>query len=278
MLEELVNCLVSILGKLVHGKTLKRPLRKLVMLKLSARKEKAEKFKAIKNEILSMVKVSNEQIRAADFPEAEEEAILAETYELDSAMEDKLCDLYDLRVQGLSGDKGVEVQKLFIELGDLWPKGVMDHRKLRDAISRAKNRRRVLADKDKAQKAIKSDSLASPMAIDHNRTCTPVSCLKRKVTHSSDSRYLTSSPPSRAPAKTPYPLPKAGTQNFPTERKLKSSQKQQVPEKKHVEYDFSLKPQHGGGTHRYEEQAAADKSKFSRADPSLTCKQPGFRG
>ena len=47
------------------------------------------------------MQVSSRQIGATNCPDSIEEAIPAETYKLDSAMEDKLCDLYDSRVQVL---------------------------------------------------------------------------------------------------------------------------------------------------------------------------------
>ncbi|KAJ8447173.1 hypothetical protein Cgig2_022902 [Carnegiea gigantea] len=256
--EELVSCLVNIIGKLVHGKTLKRLLRKFVMLKLSAKKERAEKFKVIKNEILAMV--SSRQIGVTNCPDSIEEAIPAETYKLDSAMEDKLCDLYDLCVQGLSGDKGVEAQKLFIQ----------------------------------GKKLLKSGSSVSPMVTDHNRTSDLVPSLKRKVTYSGSSCDLTSSPSGRTPpmkATVDHPVvfPKASCppptgvrqHKFPTERKLQSSAAdsptgQQAPEKKHVTIRFSLKPQ--DGTQRYEEQAAMDKLNCSRVDAHMTWKASSFPG
>lgn len=262
------------------------------MLKLSAKKEKAEKFKAIKNEILAMV--SSRQIGATNYPDSIEEAIPAETYKLDSAMEDKLCDLYDLCVQGLSGDKGVEAQKLFIQLAYLWPKGLMDHHKLRDAVSRAKSRRRVLIDKDQGKKLLKSGSSVSPMVTDHNRTSELVPSLKRKVTYSGSSCDLTSSPsgwtpPMKATVDHPVVSPKASCppptgvrqHKFPTERKLQSSAahspaRQQAPEKKHVTIRFSLKPQ--DGTQRYEEQAAMNKLNCSKVDAHMTWKASSFPG
>ncbi|KAI5355503.1 hypothetical protein L3X38_008398 [Prunus dulcis] len=54
---------------------------------------------------------------------------------MDAALEDKICDLYDLFVDGLDEDAGPQIRKLYAELAGLWPNGFMDNHGIKRAIS-----------------------------------------------------------------------------------------------------------------------------------------------
>ncbi|XP_021809628.1 uncharacterized protein LOC110753121 [Prunus avium] len=63
-------------------------------------------------------------------------------FSMDAALEDKICDLYDLFVDGLDEDAGPQIRKLYAELAGLWPNGFMDNHGIKRAICRSKERRR----------------------------------------------------------------------------------------------------------------------------------------
>ncbi|XP_021900385.1 uncharacterized protein LOC110816484 isoform X1 [Carica papaya] len=155
--DELINRLMSILGHLVQLRTLKRNLREMVLLGLSAKREKADRFEQIKKEVTEMIKPqAARQIDAQtnDFQVAlgsEGKEATKGKYTMDSAVEDKICDLYDLYVQGMDEDKGPQIRKLYVELAELWPNGAMDNHGIKSAICRAKERRRVLYGHEKVQ-------------------------------------------------------------------------------------------------------------------------------
>ncbi|KAH9691369.1 ubinuclein-1 [Citrus sinensis] len=92
-----------------------------------------------------------------DFQEigSEEKGVLKRKYRMDSALEDKICDLYDLYVDGLDEDAGPQIRKLYLELAELWPKGFMDNHGIKRAICRAKERKRELYSRHKDQEKIK---------------------------------------------------------------------------------------------------------------------------
>ncbi|XVE86487.1 hypothetical protein DITRI_Ditri18aG0037900 [Diplodiscus trichospermus] len=140
--EELINRLMNILGHSVQLRTLKRNLREMVLLGLSAKQEKADRFQQIKMEVIEMIKLQ-------EMLGSKEQVILKEQYNLDNAMEDKICDLYDLYVQGMDEDRGPQIRKLYVELAELWPNGIMDNHGIKCAIRRAKERRKVGEDRRK---------------------------------------------------------------------------------------------------------------------------------
>lgn len=154
--EELIDRLMGFIGHLVHRKTLKRNMREMVELGLCAKQQKADQFLQIKEEILEMVKsrVSNLKSKvsvqqdgsADDFQDVvstDERRALTGKYSMDAALEEKLCDLYDLYVEGMDEDKGPQSRKLYVEFAELWPTGYMDNLGIKDAINRAKKRRRI---------------------------------------------------------------------------------------------------------------------------------------
>ncbi|OMO56035.1 Ubinuclein/Yemanuclein [Corchorus olitorius] len=142
--EELINRLMSILGHSMQLRTLKRNLKEMVLLGLSAKREKADRFQQIKMEVTEMIKLQ-------EVLGSEGKVLLKEQYSMDHALEDKICDLYDLYVQGMDEDKGPQIRKLYVELAELWPNGIMDNHGIKNAIRRAKERRRALCDYDKVR-------------------------------------------------------------------------------------------------------------------------------
>ncbi|XP_057540147.1 ubinuclein-1-like isoform X5 [Amaranthus tricolor] len=225
--EDLVNRLVTILGKLVHRNTLKKTLRKLVMLNLFMRKGEAERFEDIKTEILSLV--CHQQVGAAYIPEAKEKQISGGTYNLDDAAEDKLCDMYELCFQELPQHTDVQVLKLFIELAELWPEVIMDHHKLTKAISRAK-KRRAIAEISRGQNVV-DDVMTIPDRIPSQ---------KGKVIASTDNHNPITSLPRKTAPKHKNSCPSS------TGVKLASKQKrkQLISEKKNVKVKFFMKGEH----------------------------------
>lgn len=74
---------------------------------------------------------------------------------MDTTLEDKICDLYDIFIDGLDEDATPQVRKLYAELAELWPKGVMDNHGIKRAICRAKERKRALNEKNKDQEKVR---------------------------------------------------------------------------------------------------------------------------
>ncbi|ERN08754.1 hypothetical protein AMTRI_Chr11g99470 [Amborella trichopoda] len=155
--EELINRLMSILGHVVQIKTLKRHMKEMVELGLSAKQEKEDKLQKMKNEVTEMVKeqVSILKSKEADMhklssddfqdaPNSDEKGALKGRYKWDNATEDRLCDLYDQYVEGMDEDKGPQIRKLYVELAELWPEGWMDNNGIKYAVCRAKERRKRL--------------------------------------------------------------------------------------------------------------------------------------
>jgi len=70
---------------------------------------------------------------------------------MDAALEDRICDLYDLYVEGMDEDKGPQSRKLYVELAELWPQGYMDNVGIKDAICRSKDRKRLLYNQHKVR-------------------------------------------------------------------------------------------------------------------------------
>jgi len=81
---------------------------------------------------------------------------------MDAALEDKICDLYDLFVDGLDEDAEPQIRKLYTELAELWPIGFMDNRGIKRAICKAKERRRALYNRHKEQEKIKRKKMLAP--------------------------------------------------------------------------------------------------------------------
>ncbi|CAL4972807.1 unnamed protein product [Urochloa decumbens] len=159
--HELMDRLMGIVGHLVQRRTLKRNMKEMVESGLSAKLEKDDRFQRVKMEINEMVKARmaakskvNEQQdgSADDFQVANDERrALKGKSVMDTALEDRICDLYDLYVEGMDEDKGPQSRKLYVELAELWPQGFMDNVGIKDAISRSKERKRLLHNQQKVR-------------------------------------------------------------------------------------------------------------------------------
>ncbi|XWS44674.1 hypothetical protein CRYUN_Cryun15aG0068200 [Craigia yunnanensis] len=170
--EELINRLMNIFGHSVQLRTLKRNLREMVFLGLSTKREKTDRFQQIKIDVTEMIKLQaskRRDVATDDLQEvlvSEEQVGLKEQYTMDNTMEDKICDLYDLYVQGMDEVKGPQIRKLYVELAELWPNGIMDNHGIKSAIHRAKERRRALCEYDKVGETM-DQHLAAPLEISH---------------------------------------------------------------------------------------------------------------
>ncbi|KAM0891276.1 hypothetical protein ACQ4PT_026505 [Festuca glaucescens] len=154
--DELINRLMGIVGHLVQRRTLKRNMKEMVESGNCAKQEKDDKFQQVKTEIYEMIKarlatkpkVTEQKDDSADDIQGvvniDERRALKGKFVLDAPLEDRICDLYDLYVEGMDEDKGPQSRKLYVELADLWPQGYMDKVEIRDAISRSKQRRNLL--------------------------------------------------------------------------------------------------------------------------------------
>ncbi|KAJ0085047.1 hypothetical protein Patl1_08272 [Pistacia atlantica] len=202
--KELINRLMSILGHLIQLRTLKRNLKIMINMGLSAKQEKDDRFQQIKKEVVEMIKVRVPSLESKvgfglivlslgflvcgllvlcficclissnpscinmkciivfqafehhagasdDFQEiGEEKGVIKRKYSMDTDMEDKICDLYDL----------------YVDLSHLWPNGFMDNHGIKRAICRAKERRREQYNRHKDQEKIKRKKMLTPKTED----------------------------------------------------------------------------------------------------------------
>ncbi|XP_023645079.1 ubinuclein-1 isoform X2 [Capsella rubella] len=150
---ELVNRLMSIVGHLIQLRSLKRNLKIMIDMGDSANREKDNRFQRINNEVLDMIrtKVSLMESQTTrpetgtsdDFQDSVEKPSLKK-FVMDAALEDKLCDLYDIFIEGLDEDQGPQIRKLYVNLAELWPNRLMDNHGIKRAICRAKERQKAL--------------------------------------------------------------------------------------------------------------------------------------
>ncbi|KAL8482227.1 hypothetical protein ACS0TY_028399 [Phlomoides rotata] len=164
--KDVISRLMSIVGHMMQLRTLKRNLRVMANLGLSAKQEKDDRLQKTKQEVAEMVKqrlqymkskVQQQTTDTDDFQEASpaEKEALKRKYSMDDALENKICDLYDLYVERLEEDSGPPVRRLYEELAALWPSGVMNTDGIKRAIHKAKDRRRALGIRKKDQEKIK---------------------------------------------------------------------------------------------------------------------------
>ncbi|KAL9331042.1 hypothetical protein ACSQ67_000652 [Phaseolus vulgaris] len=168
--KDLINRLMSILGHLIQLRTLKRNLKIMISMGLSAKKEKDDRFQQIKKEVVEMIKMQAPSMESKLQQQAgasgEEElgpdgkAITKRIFSMDTALEDRICDLYDIFVDGLDENAGPQIRKLYYELAELWPTGYMDNHGIKRAICRSKERRRALHIKHKDREEIKKKLFA----------------------------------------------------------------------------------------------------------------------
>ncbi|KAF7025139.1 hypothetical protein CFC21_037369 [Triticum aestivum] len=204
--NELMDRLMGIVGHLVVRRTLKRNMKELVKSGLSAKQEKAGRLQQVKMEINEMVKASmaakakvNEQQdgSADDFQTVtDERRDLKGKSAMDSALEDRICDLYDLYVEGMDEDKGPQSRKLYVELAELWPQGYMDKFGIKDAISRSKERKGTLHNQQKVQneEKLKRKRLAAAAKLPDSYPVVTQSTAAVQVAHPSMSNPVTTYP------------------------------------------------------------------------------------
>ncbi|GMI99336.1 hypothetical protein HRI_003603000 [Hibiscus trionum] len=159
--KELINRLMNILGHSVQLRTLKRNLKEMILMEIPAKQGKADRFQQIKLEVTEMIKLQLGDVATGDKQEvlgSEEKAALKKQYCMDNIMEDKICDLYDLYIQGIEGDKGPQIRKFYVELAQLWPNGIMDKYGIKSAICRAKERKRASCENDKVREVSRKKS------------------------------------------------------------------------------------------------------------------------
>ncbi|KAF2599498.1 hypothetical protein F2Q68_00009290, partial [Brassica cretica] len=149
---ELINRLMSIVGHLIQVRSLKRNLKIMIDSEDTANREKDTRFQLIKNEVIEMLKTqvplmesqaTNQEAGTSDDFQDVEKPPTKKKFVMDAALEDKLCDLYDIFVDGLDEDAGPQIRKLYANLAELWPKRLMDNHGIKLAICRAKERRRA---------------------------------------------------------------------------------------------------------------------------------------
>ncbi|KAK4273980.1 hypothetical protein QN277_017277 [Acacia crassicarpa] len=162
--NDLINRLMSILGHLIQLRTLKRHLKVMISMNMSAKQEKDNRLQQIKKDVVEMIKVQGSSLlyklqqqggTSGDCQEFGPDEKVLTARKLNTAMEDKICDLYDLFVEGLDEDAGPQIRKFYAELARLWPNGCMDNHEIKHAISRAKERRKALYNRHKDQHKVK---------------------------------------------------------------------------------------------------------------------------
>lgn len=250
--KELLSRLMSILGHLIQLRTLKRNLKIMINTGLSIKQEKDDKFQQIKKEVVEMIKARGPSIESKGFEQqagasddfqevgSEEKAPLKKKVSMDAAMEDKICDLYDLYVDGLDDDAGPQIRKLYVELAELWPNGLMDNHGIKRAICRAKERRRALYMRHKDQENIKRKKMLTPRLEDAARaegSSIVQQQLREKVltdtgSHSSSSANKTVSSTTSNAVQMPSPSTNGPNLDRSKQEKLKGTSSNPVDEAK----------------------------------------------
>uniref|UniRef100_A0A7N0TMG3 Hpc2-related domain-containing protein n=1 Tax=Kalanchoe fedtschenkoi TaxID=63787 RepID=A0A7N0TMG3_KALFE len=168
--EEVVNRLMGFLGHTMQLRTLKRNLRMMIRSGLSAKQEKEIRFQQTKREVVELIsKEFESQTRSPDnFQDicSERKGASIMNYTTNIVLEDKICDLYDLYVDGLEEDSGSQIRKLYAELAQLWPNGSMDNHGVKRAICRSKDRKRALHQQEKDSERIRKKKLLTPKLVD----------------------------------------------------------------------------------------------------------------
>ncbi|KAF2953678.1 ubinuclein-1 isoform X1 [Oryza sativa Japonica Group] len=222
--HELMDRLMGIVGHLVQRRTLRRNMKEMVESGLSAKQEKADKFQRVKMEINEMIKSrvaakakvnEHHSGSADDFQIAnDEKRYLKGKSVMDAALEDRICDLYDLYVEGMDEDKGPQSRKLYVELAELWPEGSMDNVGIKDAINRSKERRRSLYNQQKVrnEERMKRKRLAAAAKLQDGYPVVMQSALIQQVAQ----------PPITNPVAT-YPVTDQGSKSFDRVREISAS-------------------------------------------------------
>ncbi|XP_019154804.1 PREDICTED: uncharacterized protein LOC109151311 isoform X2 [Ipomoea nil] len=201
--NELVNRLMSIVGHLMQLRTLKRNLKTMINMGLSAKQEKDDRVQQIKGEVADMIRtrfplaksktIEQEDRTLEDFQDVttEKKEAIKKKYSMDNALEDKICDLYDLYIEGLEEDAGPQVRKLYSELATYWPNGIMDNHGIKRAICRAKDRRKALYNQRKEREKIGRNKVLGskvevPSGVEAPILATPVHSRERSAVDARD--------------------------------------------------------------------------------------------
>ncbi|KAJ0972077.1 hypothetical protein J5N97_020036 [Dioscorea zingiberensis] len=314
--DNLIDRLMGILGHLVQRRTLKRNMKEMIQLGLSAKQEKADRFQQIKKEVNEMIrtrvslwksKVAEQQDGSADdfqeVPINDEKRVLKGAFSMDKALEDKICDLYDLYVEGMDEDKGPQSRKLYVELAELWPNGYMDNFGIKEAIYRSKQRKKAMYSRYKArdEERIKRKRLTSSMRADETLSAHVRSGQERPAAESSSQlnilpeKQLTnhSNSPLARPTEPTQPMnsfgPHLGSEHYEKARGGSTSMvvtedgiynvKKKV--KRRSESDqgeiqaFPIKPPHQDGKERHKPQKQGDDANVSNLHkPNLALPAP----
>ncbi|KAK8586744.1 hypothetical protein V6N12_021273 [Hibiscus sabdariffa] len=148
----------------VYSVQSERNLKEMILMEIPSKQRKAARFQQIKLEVTEMIKLQVSKlgdVATGDIPEvlgSEEKVVLKKQYCMDNIMEDKICDLYDLYIQFIDGDKSPQIRKLYVELAELWPNGIMDKYRIKNAICRAKERKMALWANNKVREARREKS------------------------------------------------------------------------------------------------------------------------
>ncbi|CAI9115497.1 OLC1v1016413C3 [Oldenlandia corymbosa var. corymbosa] len=240
--KELINRLMSIVGHLIQLRTLKRNLKIMVNMGLSAKQEKDSRVQLVKKEVAEMVmtriplmksKALEQQAGSSDdFQEisAEEKDALKRKYSMDDLLEDKICDLYDLYVEGLEEDAGPQVRKLYAELSAMWPNGFMDNHGIKRAICRAKDRRRALNSRQKDSEKIKRKKMLAQKSETGQEEANPLGQPhppQKLVSDSGDHILVNKSTSSKsftaASVRMPVSFPNGSNVDHPKQERVKGS-------------------------------------------------------
>ncbi|CAN0928419.1 UBN1 [Linum grandiflorum] len=214
MSKDLINRLMNSLGHLIQLRTLKRNLRIMVNTGLSAQQEKDDSFQMIKKEVVEMIKTRVPALESKaleqqagtsdDFQELNpENKSTKRKFSMDAELEDKICDLYDLFVDGLDEDAGPHVRKLYVELAGLWPIGTMDNHGIKRAICRAKDRRRAVYSRNKDEKIRRKKIMSSSKpeeAVQADPTSAPQHSRERLVSDAAGPVLALASVPLSSPS------------------------------------------------------------------------------
>ncbi|KAI4337859.1 hypothetical protein L6164_016228 [Bauhinia variegata] len=232
--KELINRLMSILGHLIQLRTLKRNLKIMISMGLSAKQEKDDRFEHLKKEVVEMIKMQapsseaklQQQTGASGaFQEfgPDEKALTKRKFSMETALEDKICDLYDLFVDGLDEDAGPQIRKLYAELAALWPSGYMDNHGIKRAICRAKERRRALYSRHKDQEKMKRKKILAtrqeePVRFEATSSVASQQNIRERLVPASSSHTTSLSKPVSVSTRVPSP-----SMNGPKQEKTKGS-------------------------------------------------------
>nr|GMD52209.1 ubinuclein-1-like isoform X5 [Ipomoea batatas] len=194
--DELVNRLMSIVGHLIQLRTLKRNLKAMINMGLSAKQEKDDRLQQIKAEVADMIRTrippaKSKTIEQEDRTLEDFQDVIKKRYRMDNALEDKICDLYDLYIEGLEEDAGPQVRKLYSELATYWPNGIIDNHGIKRAICRAKDRRKALYNQRKEREKIGRNKVSGskvevPCGVETPILAQPVHTQERSAVNARD--------------------------------------------------------------------------------------------